>query len=99
MNSAAKTYNEIFFIDATYKLTDLGIPLYVFMVENSMGGTECAGAGLLVNEDEESQKWLMRSFEARNGGLKPNIMYFLFYCPYDITRSDLSIIFRSTIET
>ena len=74
MNLAAKTYKEIFFIDATYKLTDLGIPLYIFMVEDSMGGTECAGAALLVSEDEESQRWMLESFDARNHGLKPTII-------------------------
>ena len=44
------------------------------MVENSMGGTECAGAGMLASEDEESQKWLMKSFKTRNGGLKQKII-------------------------
>ena len=73
MQNVASDFFEIFFIDATYKLNDLGIPLYIFMVEDFMGCTEVAGVGLLVAENEESLKWLMESFMKNNKSF-PNII-------------------------
>ena len=46
-----KSYPEIIFIDVTYKLTELRLPMYIFLVEDSMGESEIAGVGLLVSEN------------------------------------------------
>jgi len=74
MKSVTSSFSEIFFIDATYKLNDLGIPLYIFMVEDSMGCTEVAGVGLLVAENEESLKWLMETFMKNNNKCSPSVI-------------------------
>jgi len=40
--------------DATYKLVDLRIPLYVLLIEDGNGQSEIAALGLLVNEQKDT---------------------------------------------
>ena len=51
MKEDFQSYPEIIFIDATYKSTELCLPVYIFLVEDSMGESEIAGLGLLVSEN------------------------------------------------
>lgn len=60
------SYPEIIFLDATYKLTELRLPVYIFMVEDSMGLSEVVGVALLVNESKETMEWLIDSFKKNN---------------------------------
>ena len=40
MREAFKAYPEIIFIDATYKLRELGLPVYLMLCEDSNGQSE-----------------------------------------------------------
>jgi len=42
---------KVVFADATYKLIDLRLPVYVLMTEDGNGQSEIAAIGLLVNEE------------------------------------------------
>lgn len=52
--------------DATYKLIDLKIPLYVLLVEDGNGQSEVAALGLLVNEEKETLAWFFKKFKELN---------------------------------
>lgn len=52
--------------DATYKLIDLKIPLYVLLVEDGNGQSEIAALGLLVNEEKETLSWFFKKFKEHN---------------------------------
>ena len=56
-------YPEIIFIDATYKLLELGLPTYLMLCEDSNGQSEIIAVCLLVSEDAESMKWMMESLK------------------------------------
>ena len=63
---AIESYQEVIFVDATYKLTELRLPVVLFMVEDSMGQTEVAAVGLVVKESFETICWLMQQLKAKN---------------------------------
>ena len=54
MRSIFSAYPELLCVDATYKLLDLRLPLYIMLVEDGNGQSEVAAAFLLVQETEES---------------------------------------------
>lgn len=56
-------YPEIIFIDATYKLLELGLPTYLMLCEDSNGQSEIIAVCLLVSEDAESMKWMMETLK------------------------------------
>ena len=66
MRETFKAYPEIVFIDATYKLTELRLPLYLMLVEDSMGNSEVVGVALLVVEDHETMSWFLETFKSEN---------------------------------
>ena len=66
MKEDFQSYPEIIFTDATYKLTELRLPVYIFLVEDSMGESEVVGVGLLVTENVESLRWLLNTFKGNN---------------------------------
>ena len=66
MKSIFSAYPEMLCLDATYKLTDLRFPLYIFLVEDGLGLSEICGAALLANEDESSLRWLLSTFKESN---------------------------------
>ena len=47
-------FPEILFVDATYKLNDLHMPLYVFLVEDGNGESEIVAVWMIVIEDTTS---------------------------------------------
>ena len=61
MKKCLKAYSEIFFLDATYKLLEQRLPVYLFMVEDSMGETEVVAVGILVAETEDNLNWMLES--------------------------------------
>ena len=73
MKKCLKAYSEIFFLDATYKLLELRLPVYLFMVEDSMGETEVVTVGILVAETEDNVKWMLESLRERNPEFKPRV--------------------------
>lgn len=66
MKSAFKAYPELLCIDATYKLLELGLPVYILVCEDSNGQSEIVAACLLVAEDAESITWMLNSFKDHN---------------------------------
>ena len=66
MSDAFRAYPEIVFIDATYKLLELGIPTYLFLCEDSNGQSEIVGVCLLVSEDVNCMKWMVDTFKKNN---------------------------------
>ena len=60
------SYPEPLFMDATYKLNELRIPVYILLVEDSLGLSEVVGVALIVNETKESISWLVQKFAENN---------------------------------
>jgi len=54
------------FADATYKLLDSRIPVFVLLVEDGNGQSEIVSIGLLVNELHETLKWFFETFQKNN---------------------------------
>ena len=54
MKEDFQSYPEIIFIEATYILTELRPPVYIFLVEDSMGESKIASVGHIVSENAES---------------------------------------------
>ena len=66
MTEAFQAYPELLFIDATYKLLNLGLPVYLFLCRDSNGQSEIVGVCLLVSEDVVSMKWMLDAFKKNN---------------------------------
>ncbi len=66
MKDAFKAYPELLCIDATYKLLELGLPVYIMVSEDSNGQSEIVAVCLLVLEDMDSVMWMMNSFKHHN---------------------------------
>ena len=49
------------FLDATFKLLELRLPVYLFTVE-----TEVVTVGILVTETEDNVKWVLQSLQEKN---------------------------------
>lgn len=54
------------FVDATYKLIDWKIPVYILLLEDGNGQSEVGGIGLLVNEEYETLLWFFQTFKRLN---------------------------------
>lgn len=54
------------FVDATYKLIDWKIPVYILLLEDNNGQSEVGGIGLLVNEEYETLLWFFQTFKRLN---------------------------------
>ena len=66
MKQAFEAYPELIFINATYKLLELGLPTYLLLCEDSNGESEIIGVCLLVSEDASSMKWMIDTFKKCN---------------------------------
>ena len=53
-------------VDATYKLNDLRLPLYVMLVVDGNGESEIAGLMLVPDERKDTVKQMMTYFKAYN---------------------------------
>lgn len=74
MKSAARLWPEIFFIDATYKLTNINFSLMLMAVEDSDCQTRVAGACLLETEDAIVLEWCFSTFKDKNEEACANIL-------------------------
>ena len=54
MKRCLKNYPELFFLDATCKVLEIRLPVYLFLVEDSMGESEVVGVAVLVEETEKT---------------------------------------------
>ena len=59
-------FPEIIFVDATYKLNDMRMPLYVMMVEDSLGQSEVVAVCLLNSEEKPIIEQFVRCFKENN---------------------------------
>ncbi|CAI6358456.1 unnamed protein product [Macrosiphum euphorbiae] len=66
MVESFSSFPEVVFADATYKLLDLRLPVYVLMTEDGNGQSEIAAIGLLVNEEESTLRWFFETFKKNN---------------------------------
>ena len=59
-------FPEIIFIDATHKLNELRMSLYVLLVEDGNGESEVVAIWIVVNEDASSIKKMVNLFKLHN---------------------------------
>ena len=59
-------YPEVLFVDATHKLNELCMPLYVLLVEDGNGESEVVAIWIVVNEDSSSIKKMVDRFKRHN---------------------------------
>ena len=53
-------------MDATYKLLELGLPVYLMLSEDANGQSEVIAVCLLVQEDADSVTWMVNAFKKNN---------------------------------
>ena len=66
MKRTFDTYPELLLIDATYKLNDLQMPLYVVMVVDGNGESEIVSLWITQFEDKETITELVQEFKKHN---------------------------------
>ena len=66
MKEVFKAYPELIFVDATYKLLNLGFPTFLILSEDSNGQSEISAVCLLASEDGDSIKWMFDTFKQHN---------------------------------
>ena len=66
MKEVFKAYPELIFVDATYKLLNLGFPTFLILSEDSNGQSEISAVCLLASEDGDSIKWMFDTFKRHN---------------------------------
>ena len=66
MRDYMKCFPEVLFVDATYKLLEIRLPVYLTLCEDSMGNSEVVSVGMLATEDEESLTWMFQTLKDRN---------------------------------
>lgn len=89
MMEAFSAYPEFVCLDATYKLLDLRLPVYLMIVEDSNGQSEIVAVCILVSEDSTSIAWMLETFKKKN-------------CNWSSTRvvmADKDIKERDTVKT
>ena len=59
-------FPELLLIDATYKLNDLRMPLYIMMVVDGNGESEIVALWIVASEDRISIKNMVRIFKRHN---------------------------------
>lgn len=59
-------FPEILFVDATYKLNNLRMPLYIFLVEDGNGESEIVALWMVVTEDHASICQMVEIFKKHN---------------------------------
>lgn len=66
MTDTFNAYPELLCVDATYKLLNLKLPVYLMLCEDSNGQSEIFAVCLLVSEDRDGMKWMFETFKAQN---------------------------------
>ena len=62
MKKSFVAFPELMCIDTTYKLLELGLPVYLIVCFDSNGQTEVVAACILVTENAQSIAWMMNTF-------------------------------------
>ena len=66
MKSTFSAFPEVLLVDATYKLTELRMPVYLMMVVDGNGQSEIVCAFVTVLETEESMGKMIQVFKSHN---------------------------------
>jgi len=66
MKQTFDVYPELIFADATYKLLQICLQVYLTLCEDSNGQSEIISVCLLATEDAESLTWMMDMFKKDN---------------------------------
>jgi len=66
MKNMFRTYPEVFFIDATYKLNDLHMPLYVLLAIDGNGESEIVCLWVVQSKDKVTITNLLAEFKRCN---------------------------------
>ena len=66
MRKVFSEYPEFLCVDATYKVNDLRMPLYLLIVENGNGQSEIVGIWVVANESEETIQAMVDIFKDQN---------------------------------
>nr|XP_047141366.1 zinc finger SWIM domain-containing protein 1-like [Hydra vulgaris] len=66
MHSVYNAYPEFLCMDATYKLLEIRLPVYILLCEDGAGESEIAAVGLLAREDAASLSWFIERFKSYN---------------------------------
>ncbi|CAL4164014.1 unnamed protein product, partial [Meganyctiphanes norvegica] len=66
MKSTFDAYSKMIFVDSTYKVNDLCMPLTVFMCLDGNGESEIIALALVKNENIESVSWIAEKFVEKN---------------------------------
>ena len=63
MKTTFSAYPELLCLDATYKLLELGLPVYLMLSEDANGQSEVIAVCILVQEDADSVTWIVDAFK------------------------------------
>ena len=66
MKNTFAAYPELVFIDATYKLNDLRMPVYLMVVEDGNGESEVIGIWVVRQEDNQTIRKMVEIFKKHN---------------------------------
>ena len=66
MKNMFDKYQEMILVDATYKLLDLRLPVYLILVTDENGFTEIVGLFLVEEESKEVLSSVVNKFKERN---------------------------------
>ena len=70
MKESFTAFPELICIDATYKLLELGFPVYVMVCVDFNGQAKVVAASILVTENAQSIAWMMNTFKQHNEAWK-----------------------------
>ena len=63
MGKAFEAYPELVCLDATYKLLNLGLPVFLMLCEDSNGQSEIIALSMIASEDTTSIRWMLDTFK------------------------------------
>lgn len=66
MKDYMHSFPEVLFVDATYKLLEIRLPIYLLLCEDSMGNSEVVSVGMLSVEDADTLTWMFQTLRSRN---------------------------------
>lgn len=66
MKDMFSSFPEVLFIDATYRLNNLDMPLFLLVSEDANGESEIVGIWLTKNEQKQTLQRLVQAFKERN---------------------------------
>ena len=66
MTKTFAAFPELLFVDATYKLNDLRMPVYIMLVEDGNGKTEIVCIRIVNQEDNQTITKMLESFKKHN---------------------------------